>query len=404
MTHTIVNCLLLLPLAFQLLVAAPASIDPGRAGMDAERLARIPARMKAFVDKGTIAGSVTLVTRRGAVAALDAVGYQDLETKRPMRADSIFQIMSMTKPVTAVGIMILMEEGRLGLGDPVEKHLPEFRGLWVIESREGDKARNLKRPPRPITVRDLMTHTSGMAGGPPEGIRDLFTTFHKTLAEAVAIYSQQPLEFEPGTKWLYSNPGIATLGRIIEVIADQPYERFLEERIFRPLGMKDSFLFPPPDKHDRIASLYRLEEGKLKKSPADIYRKGARYSMPEGGMYSTASDLAAFYQMMLNGGAYQGKRILSRASVETMTALHTGELTAGHSPGMGFGLAWEVVRQPLGMLRMMSIGSYGHGGAFGTHGWVDPKRELVGVFLVQRPGANEEKAAFQSMAAAAIAE
>jgi CubicO group peptidase (beta-lactamase class C family) len=338
---------------------------------------------------------VTLVARHGVIASLDAVGYQDLEKKRPMRTDSIFQIMSMTKPVTAVGIMMLMEEGRLALSDPVEKHLPEFRGLWVIESRDGNRARTLRRPARLITVRDLLTHTSGMFPMPPAGVRDLLSTLDKSLAEAVAIYSQQPLEFEPGTKWMYSNPGIATLGRIIEVVAGQPYERFMEERIFKPLGMKDSFYYPPADKLDRIAMVYKLERGKLLPGGPETlagdpwqYRKGAKYPCPECGLYST------------------GRRLLARPSVEVMTALHTGDLEAGHSPGMGYGLAWAVVREPLGTLQLQSVGTYGHGGAFGTQGWVDPKRDLVEVFMmgISSGGGVDERNAFMTMTAAAIME
>jgi CubicO group peptidase (beta-lactamase class C family) len=391
--------------------AGPAEIK--KAGMDPERLARIPARMKAFVDKGTIPGAVTLVARHGAIASLEAVGYQELEKKRPMRTDSIFQIMSMTKPVTAAGIMMLMEEGRLALSDPVEKHLPEFRGMWVIESRDGNRARTLRRPARPITIRDLLTHTSGMAGGPPAGIRELLSKLDRTLAEAVAIYSQQPLEFEPGTKWLYSNPGIATLGRIIEVVSVQPYEKFMEERIFKPLGMKDSFFYPPADKLDRIAMVYKLEDGRLKPAGPEtlagdpwLYRKGAKYPCPECGLYSTASDLAAFYQMTLNRGTYHGRRLLAQPSVEVMTALHTGDLPAGHLAGMGYGLAWAVVREPLGTLQLQSIGTYGHGGAFGTQGWVDPKKDLIGVFMIgiSSGGGADERNAFMSMAAAAITE
>ena len=297
--------------------------DESKAGMDAERLARIPLRMQSFVDKGAIPGVVTLVARHGVVASLEAVGYQDLESKKPMKTDSIFQIMSMTKPVTALGIMILMEEGRLALSDRVEKHLPEFRGMWMIESRIGDKQRVLKKPSRPITIRDLMTHTSGMPGTPPEGISDLNFELNRTLAEGAAIYSQQPLEFEPGTRWLYSDTGFASLGRIIEIVSGQSYERFLEERIFKPLGMKDSFIFPATENQDRIAMVYKLENLKLKRAGSNIYggdpwkfRKGAIYPLPEAGIHSTAPDLFLLYQMMLNGGTHNSKQILSRASVE----------------------------------------------------------------------------------------
>ena len=178
------------------LLLAAASPDPQKAGMDLERLARIPARMRVFVDQGRMAGAVTLVARHGAIAEFDAVGMQDIEAHKPMRTDSIFQIMSMTKPVTSVGIMMLAEEGKLSLIDPVEKHLPEFRGQWVIESQDGGK-RTLQRPSRPITIRDLLTHTSGMSGAPPEGAKNLLQDFNLTLAQAVAIYSQQPLGSSP---------------------------------------------------------------------------------------------------------------------------------------------------------------------------------------------------------------
>lgn len=392
-------------------MAAPPAADALKAGMDPERLARIPVRMKAFVEKGTVAGTVTLVQRHSAVASLEAVGYQDLASKKPMKPDTMFQIMSMTKPVVGTALMILAEEGKLAVSDPVEKYLPEFRGQWVIDGASDGKTRNLKKPARPITIRDLLTHTSGMYATPPPGFKDLQTWMGMTLAQVVAIGSQQPLDFEPGAKWQYSNVGIAVVARIVEVVGDQPFERFLESRIFQPLGMKDTYIFPPAEKFDRIASCYTLENGKLKEMGEDTlgggplkYRKGAQYSLPEGGLYSTAADLAAFYQMMLNSGVYNGKRILSKSAVQVMTALHTGDVQVGNSRAMGYGLSWAVVKDPLGSLSLplASIGAYGHGGAFGTHGWVDPKKDLVGVFLVQRPGATDERNAFMAIGASAI--
>jgi len=408
-----------LTLVLSLLMLEPTGFpaehpNAAKAGMDSERLTRIAQRMQAFVDQGSIAGAVGLVARHGVVASLDAAGYQELEGKKPMRIDTIFQIMSMSKPFTAVALMIVMEEGKVVLSDPVEKYLPEFRGLWMLDGKGDDKTRALKRPSRRITLRDLLTHTSGMASGPPTGASDLLQRMNLTLAEAVTIYSQQPLEFEPGSRWMYSNPGIATLGGIIEVVSGIPYEKFLEQRIFQPLGMKDSFIFPPADKLGRIAMLYNLENGKLVRPGPEVlagdpslHRKGAKYSGPEYAIYSTASDLFAFYQMMLNGGTYGGKRILSKATVEMMTVLHTGTIDpAGHSPGKGYGLAWTVVKEPLGTLLLQSEGTYGHGGAFGTEGWIDPKKDLVGVFLIQRDSGGDgmEANAFKAMAAAAIVE
>jgi CubicO group peptidase (beta-lactamase class C family) len=308
------------------------------------------------------------------------------------------------------GIMMLAEEGKLAIGDPVEKYLPEFRGQMMIESRAGDQLK-LRKPARPITIRDLMTHTSGMPQVPPVPA-DLYTKMDRTLAEAVSLFSQEHLDFEPGTRWQYSNPGIATLGRIIEVVAGQPYEQFIAGRILLPLGMKDTFFFPPPDKISRIALVYTTENGKLVRSGGSIlggdstqFRKGANYPAPEFAMYSTAADLAAFYQMMLNGGSYNGKHLLSRESTRVMTDVHTGDIpNSAWSPGAAYGLAWEVVKEPLGALTLESIGSYGHGGAFGTQGWIDPDKDLVGVFLVQHSGSGGTAArnAFTQMAAAAV--
>ena len=353
-----------------------------RAGVDSSRLSQIPARMKAFVDRGEIPGAVTLVLHNGTQVHHEAVGWQDIERRRPMRPDSIFQIMSMTKPITGVAIMMLAEDGRLTLSDPVEKHLPEFRSLKL---KDGSK------PKRLITIRDLMTHTSGMATMPAEPVRNLLSTLDRPLHEAVAEFAKQPLEFEPGSKWQYSNTGLATLGRIAEAAADQPYESFLEQRLFRPLGMKDTFIFPPAEKIDRIAMVYVYRDGKLQKAGPETlggdpwqYRKAAKYSGPEFALYSTAPDLAHFYQMIANGGTYQGRRYLSKASIDVMSQVHTGDLQAGHNPGTAFGLTWEVVKDHTGSLALLSPGTFKHGGAFGTHGWIDPQKKIVGVFLIQR--------------------
>ncbi|MBS1873183.1 MAG: beta-lactamase family protein [Acidobacteria bacterium] len=397
----------------RLLVVLTAAAALGAAvnsGLDAERLARIAPRMKQFAERGQIAGAVTLVARHGQIAHLAASGWQDVEGKKPMKTDSIFQVMSMTKPVTAVAIMMLAEQGKLAVSDPVERHLPEFRGQMMLESRTEGEVK-LRKPARPITIRDLMTHTSGMSGQLPAGAPDLYTKMNRSLAEAVLLFSQQPLEFEPGSKWQYSNSGIATLGRIIEVTSGEPYETFIAKKIFEPLGMKDSFFFPPEDKTGRIALVYRSENGKLSRADGTIlggnaaeYRKGAKYPAPEFGLYTTATDLAAFYQMMLDGGAYKGKRLLSPASVETMSRVHTAGIgKVGWLPGGSYGLAWEVIAEPLGTATLMSLGTYFHGGAFGTHGWIDSKKDLVGVYLVQRTsGGDDARNAFMAMTNAAV--
>jgi CubicO group peptidase (beta-lactamase class C family) len=357
--------------------------DPAGAGMDAARLAKIPVRMKRFVDDGKAAGIVTLVARHGHVAGLAAVGYQDREKQIPMRTDSMFQIMSMTKPVTCAGIMILVDEGELSLIDPVDKYLPEFKG-------------------KKITIRDLMTHTSGVPALPPKG----FDKNSHTLAEVVSAAAQQPLDFEPGSNWSYSNMGIATLGRITEVVSKQPFEKFIGDRMFTPLGMKDSHFFLPVEKQGRLAVVYTDDNGTLVRSKDDAYRAGWKYPMPEGGMYSTASDMARFYQMMLDKGALDGHRILSAAAVEVMTSVHTGDLKTGFAPGLSYGLGWAVVRDPLSMLRFNSKGTFSHGGAYRTYGWVDPGKDMLGVLMLQRTNGGGDVAdeinSFLAMSAAAI--
>ena len=274
--------------------------DAKKAGLDAQRLAMIAPRMKTLLDEGIAAGCVTLVARHGAVAEFEAFGWQNIEERKPMRTDSIFQIMSMTKPITAVGVMMLVEEGKLALNEPVETYLPEFRGQMVISGKNADGSFVLKKPVRPVIVRDLMTHTSGMAGSPPESIKELSQKLNLPLQQAVAIYAQQPLEFEPGAKWQYSNNGIATLGRLIEVASDQPYESFISNRILQPLEMKDSFYFPPQDKISRIALVYQRQGGKLVPAGGGIlggdprdYRKGAKYPAPEWGTLLDGSGSAA---------------------------------------------------------------------------------------------------------------
>ncbi len=394
--------------------SSPRVVAPARGrGIDSARIAQIPARMKWFVDQGRAAGIVTLVARRGAIVSQNAVGFQDLEKKTPMRADTIFQIASMTKPVTAVGIMILVEDGLLAITDPVQKYLPAFARIKLKEAVRDREIRSpenelseIKDPSRPITIRDLMTHTSGMGGGYPDAFKDLFAKRDRTLEEAVDAFVNPPLEFEPGTKWGYSNMGIATLGRIIEVVSGKSYETFISERIFQPLGMKDSHFIPPETKYDRIATIYRNDGGVLKPAEVELFHANAKYPSPEAGLYSTAPDLFRFYQMMLNDGAFGGKRILSKASVDLMTRVHTGDMKAGFSPGVGFGLGWSVVRNVEGMFRLNSIGTYGHGGLYRTYGFIDPEKDLIGIILLQRLSGDgdmaDEISAFVAMASAAV--
>jgi CubicO group peptidase (beta-lactamase class C family) len=335
-------------------------------------------------------GAVALVARHGKIALLEAVGWRDVENKKPMQTDSIFQIMSMTKNFTGVAVMMLVEEGKVELRQPIEYYLPEFRGIQVQEKAVNGPGAAFA-PKHPPMVWQLMSHTSGLGGDPEGELADNPRSLRVPLAEAVRFYARSHLEFEPGTRWSYSNMGIAALGRLIEVISGEDYVHFVSTRILEPLGMKDSFFFPPQEKQDRIALVYRHADGKLVRAGNDIlagdaakYREGAKYPAPEFGLYSTAGDLVKFYQMLLNGGELNGRRYLSRQSVETMTRVFTPDVTpSGWLGGTGYGLTFEIVNQPQGTLLLHSPGTFGHGGAFGTEGWIDPKNDLIRIMLVQ---------------------
>jgi CubicO group peptidase (beta-lactamase class C family) len=363
------------------------ALSGSSSGQDSSLSGRIRERMHPFVDQGEISGAVTLVGDRDGVVSLEAVGLRDVEHGLPMRADTLFRIASMTKPITAIAVMMLADEGKLAVDDPVEKHLPEFRGQMMVASKD-EGSITLKKPPRPITLRDLLTHTSGLPGAPPPGLADLYARRNHTLAEAVMAFSQRPLDFEPGSKWAYCNTGIDTLGRVVEVASGRSYEAFLKERIFDPLGMADTTFYPSPEQLARAAVTYERKGGELRPVASSLIGppSGAKYPIPAGGLYSTAPDLARLYRVMLGRGAADGRRLLSEASVAEMTRLQTGDLVTGFVDGMGFGLGWGVVRRPSGVTEMLSPGTFGHGGAFGTQAWIDPTRGRFAILMIQRAG------------------
>ena len=389
-----------------ILAGADLALDhpnAGAAGMSADVLARIPLRMQEFVKAGKTAGVVTVVARRGQVASVETVGYQSLEKKTPMRADTLFRIASLTKPVSCAAIMILADEGRLSLRDPVEKYLPEYKGLRLnpCGTLAGINCAG-RLPGRPINIEDLMTHTSGL----PSSLESAKGDEPKTLAELAARGAKTELLFEPGSEWNYSNLGIDLLGRIVEVIAKQPFDRFLSERIFEPLGMSDTFFFLPPEKRSRLASLYSYEAGKLVLTDADWGESRAHgIPSPAGGLVSSAADLLRFNEMMREGGSLGGRRILSEAAVHLMTVSHTGDMQAGWSPGVGHGYGYEVVRDVEGMFRYSSIGTFCKGGAYRTYEFVDPEKELVGVIMMQKTNGgdtDDEINSFMQISAAAV--
>ena len=364
----------------------------GAAEFDFPKLEAIAPRMQRFVDEGLIAGAVTVVGNAQGIQQLDAVGFQNLESQQPMPKNAVFRIASMTKPITAIGVMILQDEGKLSVEDAVEKHLPEFKGQMLIQKKE-DGTVALVKPPRPITIRDLLTHTSGLPGGFPAGYSDLYFTRHLTLKEATLAQSQRPLDFEPGSKWAYCNAGIDALGRTIEVVSGRPYEDFLRERVFEPLDMDDTTFYPSEEQLSRLAGLYGQKEGKLAFADYVLIgpTKDAKHPIPAGGLFSTAGDLANLYRAMLHHGWYGTtkigeRRILSGAAAEQMTSLQTGDLQCGFTPGMGFGFGWAVIKEPQGVHEMLSKGTFGHGGAFGTQGWIDAQQGFFVILLIQRTG------------------
>jgi CubicO group peptidase (beta-lactamase class C family) len=384
-------------LLFCLLLIPFSPLQGQVAGVNQEILSQIPLRMKTFVDHQTVAGAVTLVAHGNDVVEFDATGMADIEAGRPMQKDTIFQIMSMTKPVTAIGIMMLAEQGKLALRDPVEQYLPEFRDLRVATTSGPDSAR-LGIPNHATTIRDLLTHTAGIPDGSPPAIPDYRQTMSVPLDEVVRQLAKQTLLFQPGTQWSYSSAGIEILGRIIEVCSGEKYADFITEHVLRPLGMKDSFFFPPADKVARIAMVYAQKDGKLAPAPGTIlggdpakHRQGSVFPAPGWGLYSTAEDLLHLYRMMLNGGVYQGHRYLSPFSVHLMTEPQTtGIQPVGWMRGSEYGLAWEIVTNPLGELAGHTKGTYGHGGAFGTQGWIDPNNKLISILLIQRSNGGAE--------------
>jgi CubicO group peptidase (beta-lactamase class C family) len=399
-------------LAAFLVAACSAFAQPGATSkVNQDVVAKIPETMRHFVDDKTVAGVVTLVSQGNDIIEFDAQGMADLEAARPMRKDTIFQVMSMTKPVTAIGIMMLAEEGKLAVRDPVEQYLPEFKNLRVATNQGPDAAR-LGEPEHAITIRDLLTHTAGFTDAAPAEIKDYRQLMNVPLDEVVRQLAKEPLLFQPGTAWSYSSAGIEVLGRIIEVCSGQKYEDFINERILQPLKMQNSFFFPPPDKVARVAMVYVGKDGGLARAPGTIlggdptkYRKGAVFPAPGWGLYSSAEDLLHLYRMMLNGGVYEGHRYLSPFSVRLMTESHTSEIhPKGWMRGADYGLAWEVVTDPMGELAGHTMGSYGHGGAFGTQGWIDPGNQLISIMLIQRSDGGTESMTriFLNMAEASV--
>jgi CubicO group peptidase (beta-lactamase class C family) len=325
--------------------------------------------LKPFVDSNSVAGVVTLVADKSKVLSQDAAGYADVSASRPMLIDAIFWIASMSKPITAAALMILVDEGKVKLDDPVEKYLPEFKDIRVAE-----KGKEPRKPAHPITVREVLSHTSGLTFRSPQ---EQPTIDVLPLKDAVNSYTKTNLLFEPGSSYQYSNAGINVAGRIIEVVSGMPYEDFLDKRLFGPIGMKDTTFWPSVAQEKRVAKSYKsnkdktaLEETTVTALKYPLSNRKDRYPCPGGGLFSTASDCGLFCQMLLNGGVHNGKRILSEDAVKELAKRQTAS-NIKESYGLGFSVGG---------------GSFGHGGAYATNMSIDTKRGLVFVWMVQQSG------------------
>ncbi|WP_162054364.1 serine hydrolase domain-containing protein [Pontibacter pamirensis] len=372
---------------------------PDKAGMSAERLQRLDRVLQEYVDKNYIPGAVALIARNGKVVYYKSVGHSDVESKDNLKRDDIFRIASQTKAITSVGVMMLYEEGKFLLDDPISKYIPAFRNPQVFDTfNKQDTTYTTVPAKREVTIRDLLTHTSGISypsiGGPeataiyakykiPSGIG----TPNDKLADAMTALAKQPLFHQPGERFTY---GLNTdlLGYLIEVVSGQPLDQFFRTRIFEPLDMKDTWFYLPAAKHDRLVKLYT--EGENKKLQPVAARGGQNPDFPKvdgayfsggAGLSSTIHDYAVFLQMLLNNGEYNGRRLLSPATVRLMTTNQIGEVDRGDNKfGLGFGIATEksATRMPV------SEGTYDWGGIFGTTYWVDPEEGIVALLYTNK--------------------
>jgi CubicO group peptidase (beta-lactamase class C family) len=394
--------LLLFPLALVSLLEPSLAQNlspavPESVGVSSERLTRLDDAMKGYVDDNQLSGAVVLIARRGGIVYHKAFGERDQENASPMTKDAIFRIASQTKALVSVGVMVLQEQGKLLIGDPVSKYVPEFAHTTVAIAGSGDDY-TVVDANRPIVLRDLLTHTSGVSygNGPAAdqweeaGIQGwYFADREEPVGETIAQLPALPFDAQPGEAWVYGyNTDI--LGAVIEKASGQPLDMFLTHAVLAPLGMHDTHFYLPPDKSNRLAVVYSSSDGGgFSKAPdpghmvgQGAYLNGPRVSFSGGaGLLSTANDYARFLQMMLNGGTLDGHRILSRKTVELMTVDHLSGLP--FRPGTGFGLGFSVVTD-LGARGIPgSLGEYGWGGAYHSTYWVDPQEELVVVYLTQ---------------------
>ena len=386
-------CLWLLALAS--LPLAAATVKPESVGLSEERLSRIHDAMQRHIDAHDISGAVTLVARKGQIAWLHAQGVMDIQASKPMDKDAIFRVYSMSKPITGAAILMLLEEGKVRLNDPVSKFIPEFKGskVAVVEDHPGNAASGAPKyytipAAREITVQDLLTHVSGLASGGPASSHELNGLLNglnsRTLADIMPKFAAASLDFQPGSRWTYSTlAGFDTLGRIVEVASGMSFDQFHKQRLFTPLGMKTTAFHPGDERWPSVVTAYHRADGTLTKTQNPNFLQSKSYFSGAGGLVSTAEDYAQFAMMLGAGGQWNGKRLLSPKTVELMSSVFVPDTMPGRGPGRSWGLSVEVITDPVAAGHRVSKGSFGWDGAYGTHFWVDPQEKLIGVMMIQ---------------------
>jgi CubicO group peptidase (beta-lactamase class C family) len=386
----------------------PTATKAEEVGFSTERLQRIHETVARHIEMKDVSGAVTLVARRGRVVHFEAQGLADIDATKPMLKDSIFRLASMSKPITAVAVLMMVEEGRIRLNDRVSAFIPEFKNLKVAVAKGTTNPVQIPAfgrggPPSPppefdlvpaareITVKDLLTHTSGLMSGGVSGSEQAKLaprSPNDTLATYIPKLAQTPLDFQPGTLWRYSGLyGLDVLARIVEITSGQPYDQFLKQRLFDPLGMKDTGFAPTPERMARVATVYQRSPNGLTPAPNSNQLISGTYLSASGGLMSTAEDYLQFAQMLVNGGLLGGRRYLGPKTVELMSANHTGDMVNGQfgrpARGMGFGLGVQIVLDPVAADLRVSPGTYGWAGAYGTNQNMDPKEKMVSIIMMQ---------------------
>jgi CubicO group peptidase (beta-lactamase class C family) len=369
----------------------------------AATLPGIDAAMQEQISKSEIAGAVTVVATKDKILHLQTHGFADLAARKPMKEDTLFWIASMTKPITATAILMLQDEGKLNVADPVAKYIPEFANLKTPSGK-----------PANLTIAQILTHTSGLGEATGAAAQQA-----KTLADLVPIWLAAPMQYEPGSQWRYTQSGINAAARIVEVVSGMSFDTFLQKRLFGPLGMKNTTFYPTAKQREHLVTAYARNKDSALEAVPPRPEFGPRDKPPQGngGLYSTAPDYTRFCQMLLNDGVFKGRRYLSSAALKFMTTPQTGDLPTGffqnaaggnHGKNYAWGLGTCIVKTPHeGVAEMLSPGTFGHGGAWGTQAWIDPVKGVAYVMMVQRSNfpnsdASPVRGAFQKAAAAAL--